>query len=299
VPEFIGQQAPVQTSDEYTDALTIGPAAAQRLNYSNLGVNAAFVQFWKFANTARNNYTLEALERYIPPQTSGAVAVGVAGARFRSYMPGLPALITAELVFETDPMIDSPAPSAVAISDSGNTTEPVTVNVASLTPAVTPVYVADPGPGVSSVDLYTVPAGVLTTFTLVSYQLLWDPTGGLGDRAVLYDIVDPNGGGPGVPERFVWAQSGNVVYTDGSPQFSWLETDVGSMGNFLRTITAPGDITDDPFDFGGGGVDFEQAAAPFGDAQWPEGWTLRLTVPHMAATDELSAIRLLVSEITV
>lgn len=269
------------TEDDYVDELSIGPSQ----QIESVQWQIAAPNFAKYQLATRNKSGQVA---WLPQDFTAASGVGgynnVHGVRFKSFTPGLPTAVDCIGYFTDDPAPTGLQGSSVASSFStGGTTGGSTVVVTGTVPQIIPVYVADPGPGVSSIDFYEIPPGFIGRFDLVSYQVLWDSSGGLGDRAVLYDIVDES-----IAQRFVWGQPGNTIYSEGATTNSWIETDVGTMGNYLRTIINT--IADDPFDFGTG-ADFEQASAPFGDQLWPAGFRLRITVPHMAGTDEVSQIR--------
>lgn len=278
------------THDDFSDALTLGPSQQiTSIQWQIASPNAARFQIAKL-NKAGIPYWDEAILTAQPGIGGYSNCYGV---RFKSFTPGLPTAVDAVAYFADDPIPNGFQGSSVANAFStGGVSGPIAVSVSVssvIIPTVRPIYIADPGPGVASIPLYDVPAKTLTQFLWITYQVNWDVTGGLGDRAVVYDIVDGN---LMVPARFTWAQGGNVIYKEASHPTQWLETDA-NLGNFLRTIDST--IVEEPFD---GGTDFE-AANPFGDSTWPTGFALRLTVPHMAVTDEVSLIRLMVSEIAI
>lgn len=276
------------TQTEYSEALTLGPSQQiSQIAFAVSAPNAAKFQIAKLDKAGQASWD----ENEFTVQPGTGQFVEVYGMRFRSFDPANPTTVLMQAYFADDPTPIGLVPGLSSFNPTPTPGPPPAIVVQQVPPVVTPIWVPDPGAGVSSIVLYTVPADTLTTFKLVTYRVLWDISGGLGDRAILYEIVDPNGGGPGVPEVLAYGQSGNVVYTEASTPDTWLETDVGTMGNFFRTIN--NSIAEIPFN---SGVDFEGASAPFGDVEWPEGFILRLTVPHMAGTDEVDSIRLLVSE---
>lgn len=289
MPEFLGMPTPVQTEDDYTQALTLGPAInVRQIGFSLYGSNGAIAQFWKLAPQDDTKPVLEPYERNYPAGSAGVIVSNVAGVRFRSAVAGKPATLVAEMAFLTDPVITPGQLSIANVNNDGTTSIPVVVNVTTAA-AVSPpalIRVADPGPGVSDIPIYTVPANTIGRIELVTYAVAWDTGGGLGDRAVLYELIDDSS------THVAWAQSGNTFYAVGSTPSRWLETDVGSMGNFLRSIFST--IPVDPID---SNLDFEQASAPFGQMFLPPGFSVSIIVPQMAATDEVSAIALMVTEV--
>lgn len=92
-----------QTSNGYTDACTIGPAAnTVQLNVQiDPSQGAVVAQLWRLVPGSVNNYVLEATERVYNPGDSFQ-ATACAGAKFRSFTPGTPGGVKAELSFTTD-----------------------------------------------------------------------------------------------------------------------------------------------------------------------------------------------------
>jgi hypothetical protein len=103
VPELLGQGAGAQTSDNYSTAATLGPATGVRQLFFQVLDADAVVRYWKVQPGNPNaGPVLELLERTITQGSLVTVPANVAGAEFRSAVPGSPATILGELDFETD-----------------------------------------------------------------------------------------------------------------------------------------------------------------------------------------------------
>lgn len=276
-----------ETADQYTDAATLGPSQQfVAVTFAVSYPNSVIAQIAKLDKAGNANW--DENEFVIQPGTGQFV--DCYGMRFRSFNPGNPTPVSAQAYFADDPSPVGLVPGLSSFSPTPTPTPPPSVIVVQqVPPTVTPIYIADPGAGVSSIDLYTVPANTLGKIKMITYEVDWDSTASFGDRAVLYQLVDFNGG----PTTFAYAMSGNVFYADQSQPNRWLETDVGTMGNYLRSIFSTIPVAPINSD-----LDFEQTSAPFGDMYLPAGFGVRIIVPQMAATDEVKNIHLIVEEIS-
>lgn len=273
----------VALGSDYTDEATIFPSQVIKLvQFAIAAPNSATYEVAVLDYSGKPRWSGQ--EQVAQPGVGGFV--DIYGIRFKNFDPALPTTVLCDAYFTDDvtPTGFQGSSVATSFSTSGASTGiPVSVVVGSNVGTPTPIIIADPGVGVSDITLYDVSAGYLARFDLVTYLVTWDTTGGLGDRAVLYELIYSG-------NHFAWGQPGNTIYTESATPNRWLETDVGSMGNYLSTIAST--IPVDPLD---SNLDFEQASAPFGTAFFPEGFSLHLILPQFAASDEVTDIQLLVT----
>jgi len=120
VPEYLADGLPVATGDAYTDATTIGPApAVKQITFSVLGGNSVLVQYWRYTNQERGQWTFEPVEEVYVGQSIGVVLTNCAGVRFRSAVTGLSTTVIAKLSYDDDILASGGAISGVAINSDG------------------------------------------------------------------------------------------------------------------------------------------------------------------------------------
>lgn len=93
----------ILTSDGYTNAATIGPAAGVEQLTFQAQNQPIYAQLYKPIPQQQGEPILELVERYFPANAL-VQFTNVCGARFRSALPGKPSTIVAELAFATDPI---------------------------------------------------------------------------------------------------------------------------------------------------------------------------------------------------
>lgn len=104
MPELLGQGAGALTANGYVSTAQLGPATRVRQLYFEVLNADAIVQYWKpQPGSPDAGPVLELLERRIT-QGSLVTVDNVAGARWRSAVPGSPATIMGELDYATDPL---------------------------------------------------------------------------------------------------------------------------------------------------------------------------------------------------
>ncbi len=121
MPDFLDN---VDTSDDYTDGSGVilcgfDPTGnVRRINFDVYN-QPVFATFFHYTPGQQNNYTSEGRERRYNANTVGIQCAGVAGVKFRSAVPGSPAIVHGERVFETDPDIAYGSISPSGIDSSG------------------------------------------------------------------------------------------------------------------------------------------------------------------------------------
>lgn len=125
MPEFINYQT---TGIAYSAVLTLGPAPDVDLINFSVFNQPALVQLWSYDRAGK--WALEGFERQYAANTYGAYATNCAGIRFRSAVPATPAIVTAELVYKSDPHIIGGSLSNVNVSSSGQISPVTGISVA-------------------------------------------------------------------------------------------------------------------------------------------------------------------------
>lgn len=110
----------VATVDKYPPERSGGAqfdpvGGVKQINWSEGGTGDFFAQFAVPIPKRPGKFQWEQFEHYYPLSNSGAFATGVYGVRFRSATLGTPATITADLIYENDPVIVTGAPTRTAV----------------------------------------------------------------------------------------------------------------------------------------------------------------------------------------
>lgn len=106
----------VLTSDSYPQPGTGGAqfdpvGGVKQINWSEGGSGDFYAQFAVPMPGRPGKWQWEQFEHYYPLSTAGAFATTVYGVRFRSATAGMPATISADLIYANDPVIVSGAPT--------------------------------------------------------------------------------------------------------------------------------------------------------------------------------------------
>lgn len=195
-----------------------------------------------------------------------------------NHTPGAQSYVLVRVWQTDDPIPQTPVGFGIAsVNPITLQPTPVTVDVSGVSFTPNAFQVPNPGAGVSAIPLVTFGGLNANRVLSVSYEVRWDNSSGLGDRMILYEILDALGA------HFAWIQPGNTIYKEASSPHEWLEYDAAETGWFRTIPTAP-TTAEPPFDTNS--YDFE-SSNPWGGVLWPFGFSLRLTVWHMAVTDEV------------
>ncbi len=113
MPEFLGTTGAgsiVTTEDDFTPALTLGPATSvAQINLSVLSANPVLLRCWRYAEPDdRQVPVLELVERLIPGQSIGLVITLAAGLQIRSGILGQPSYVKGSLYFDGEQENDEP-----------------------------------------------------------------------------------------------------------------------------------------------------------------------------------------------